>query len=154
MMLSFVAMGEETSWFQRLLGIETPAEIAAVNAQGELNFHNLADLPFNPQNAFRLGFVAYFLVLPVLMASSARIRGFAYRFGYVSPHLSFVGMTWAVIGLSVVLSQFGPAEAERIIVEVQESFYGYVVLAYVYFNLRPAAADEPEAASELAAGSE
>jgi len=37
--LFFVA-GEEISWGQRLLGIETPPAIAATNVQGELNLHN------------------------------------------------------------------------------------------------------------------
>jgi len=37
--LFFVA-GEEISWGQRLLGIETPPEIAATNVQHELNVHN------------------------------------------------------------------------------------------------------------------
>jgi hypothetical protein len=37
----FVAAGEEISWGQRYLGIETPDAIARINAQGEINFHNL-----------------------------------------------------------------------------------------------------------------
>lgn len=37
--LFFVA-GEEISWGQRLLGIETPPVIAATNIQGEINVHN------------------------------------------------------------------------------------------------------------------
>jgi hypothetical protein len=32
--------GEEISWGQRLLGIETPEKIAAVNTQGEITLHN------------------------------------------------------------------------------------------------------------------
>ena len=38
--LFFIA-GEEVSWGQRLLGIETPASIAAYNTQNELTVHNL-----------------------------------------------------------------------------------------------------------------
>ncbi|MCA9370128.1 MAG: hypothetical protein H6774_02350 [Pseudomonadales bacterium] len=37
----FVAGGEEISWGQRLLGIETPEEIAKVNSQQEITIHNL-----------------------------------------------------------------------------------------------------------------
>lgn len=33
--------GEEISWGQRILGIETPAALKASNVQGELNLHNL-----------------------------------------------------------------------------------------------------------------
>ena len=36
---SLLAIGEELSWGQRIVGFETP-EIAAANRQGELTFHN------------------------------------------------------------------------------------------------------------------
>jgi hypothetical protein len=41
----FVA-GEEVSWGQRVLGVETPESYAAMNLQGELTVHNLAALDF------------------------------------------------------------------------------------------------------------
>ncbi len=36
----FLVAGEEISWGQRLLGLETPAVIADQNRQGEINLHN------------------------------------------------------------------------------------------------------------------
>jgi hypothetical protein len=39
--LFFVGGMEEISWGQRILGIETPGALADVNAQSELNLHNL-----------------------------------------------------------------------------------------------------------------
>jgi len=40
--LMFVAFGEEVSWGQRILGLETPTSgIFAENVQNEINFHNL-----------------------------------------------------------------------------------------------------------------
>ncbi len=36
----FVVAGEEISWGQRLLGLETPAAMAEQNRQGEINLHN------------------------------------------------------------------------------------------------------------------
>ena len=36
----FLVAGEEISWGQRLLGLETPEQIAASNTQGEFNLHN------------------------------------------------------------------------------------------------------------------
>ena len=139
MVLSFMAMGEEVSWFQRLLGIETPPEIAAINRQGETNLHNL-DLPFSSQNAFRAGFIAYFLLLPLLTLAPP-IQRLSARFGYIVPHLSFLLMTWTVIVLSIALDAIGPAVAERVLVETQESYLAFVVLAYVYIYLRPADGD-------------
>lgn len=42
MIVCFAAMiGEEMSWGQHLIGFQTPAELAAVNLQGESNLHNL-----------------------------------------------------------------------------------------------------------------
>ena len=135
MLLSFVAMGEEVSWFQRLLGIETPPEIAAINRQGETNLHNL-DLPFSSQNLFRAGFIAYFLLLPLLTLAPP-IRRLSAQLGYIVPHLSFLLMTWTVIVLSIALDAVGPAVWERVLVETQESYLAFVVLAYVYIYLRP-----------------
>lgn len=51
--LFFVA-GEEISWGQRILDIETPAAIAEVNTQRELTVHNLAPV----QNVLHAGYIA------------------------------------------------------------------------------------------------
>jgi hypothetical protein len=40
-LLFFVACGEEISWGQRIFSISTPDNIKDINAQGELNIHNL-----------------------------------------------------------------------------------------------------------------
>lgn len=34
-------VGEEVSWGQRLLGLETPEPLEGINRQGEINFHNI-----------------------------------------------------------------------------------------------------------------
>ena len=41
LLLSIFVAGEEISWGQRLLGIETPVFLEEVNVQGELTVHNL-----------------------------------------------------------------------------------------------------------------
>lgn len=40
LLFAFVAL-EEISWGQRIVGFATPADIAAVNTQGEVNLHNI-----------------------------------------------------------------------------------------------------------------
>ena len=40
-MAAFVVAGEEISWGQRLLGIETPGALEEINKQGETNIHNI-----------------------------------------------------------------------------------------------------------------
>lgn len=38
---TFFVAGEEISWGQRVLGLETPASLETINHQGELNVHNI-----------------------------------------------------------------------------------------------------------------
>jgi hypothetical protein len=149
MVLTFVFMGEEASWFQRVLGFGTPEAIAQSNYQGEFNVHNLDILSIgalNPQNLFRAGFFTYFLILPLLM-QVRRIRELGTRLGYVAPEAAFLLMVWSVLGVSVVLSIAGPDSARRAVVETQEGFQAFVVLSYVFFYLGPVARRRPSEAS-------
>ncbi len=136
-----VFMGEEISWFQRLLGFETPPEIRDANAQGEFNIHNLVGLRLgslaNAQYAFLLGFVGYFLVLPLLMAWG-RAQGWAGRVGYAAPQPAFLVMIWLAIGVSYVVQAVGAEEARRVTVESRETFFAFAVFSYLYLYLRGA----------------
>lgn len=40
-LLCFVALGEELSWGQHLFGFDTPTAVSEINAQRELNIHNV-----------------------------------------------------------------------------------------------------------------
>lgn len=136
--LSFVCMGEEVSWFQRYLGVATPPDLRDLNGQGEFNIHNLNALNFgralNPQIVFLSGFVGYFFVLPMLMASD-RLRIQAARWGYSAPDRPFLAMIWIVIGSSYLLQALGSPAATRVTAETRETFFAFVVVAYVYFHL-------------------
>jgi hypothetical protein len=57
----FVAFGEEISWGQRILGIETPESLEGINDQGETNLHNLST---SKTNAL---FQLFWLVMGVLI---------------------------------------------------------------------------------------
>jgi hypothetical protein len=57
----FVAFGEEISWGQRILGIETPESLEGINDQGETNLHNLST---SKTNAL---FQVFWLVMGVLI---------------------------------------------------------------------------------------
>ncbi len=65
-LLLFVAAGEELSWGQRLLGIETPESVRRINAQGEITLHNLYG-DENGQNASSLIFQAFWVGFGVLL---------------------------------------------------------------------------------------
>lgn len=57
----FVAFGEEISWGQRILGIETPESLEGINDQGETNLHNLSTSKTNTL------FQVFWLVMGVLI---------------------------------------------------------------------------------------
>lgn len=63
--------GEEMSWGQRFLGLETPEILKKYNNQGEINLHNIKIGDFNVNKVIfsqlmSLGLVFYFLFLPFL----------------------------------------------------------------------------------------
>jgi hypothetical protein len=63
-LLMFVMAMEEISWMQRVVGFETPEELARVNWQGEFNFHNVqTDLS---ENLFYVGAAGLLIGLPLL----------------------------------------------------------------------------------------
>jgi hypothetical protein len=68
-LMLFVAAGEEISWGQRVLGIETPEAVREVNAQGETNLHNLYG-DENGQNAsvliYQVFWMGFGILLPLL----------------------------------------------------------------------------------------
>ena len=66
-------MGEEMSWGQRFLGIETPEAIARVNVQREFNVHNLAllhDLLGGGHRQLTIMMLTTGLLLPLFAVSS------------------------------------------------------------------------------------
>lgn len=63
-LLFFVMFGEEISWGQRYLGLQTPEFISAVNAQDEINLHNLFGYFFD--HVFILGFFLWGVAVPLL----------------------------------------------------------------------------------------
>jgi len=78
--LCFVAFGEEISWGQRILGLETPDALKQINRQKELNLHNI--YYFIGRNAggtpntvlskisiarlFQFFWFSYFCVIPIM----------------------------------------------------------------------------------------
>ena len=67
---AFVVAGEEVSWGQRILGLETPEALKDINHQGEANIHNILSL----QRVFNLGELLvglYGFAVPLIWASRA-----------------------------------------------------------------------------------
>ena len=179
--LCFVFFGEETSWLQHYLGYETPASVSSKNLQGEFNFHNLEGFMatastgsvhqtltsgefdvrglIKGQNLFRLGFLSYFVLLPLLIHGLIRLGVLTHR--KVSafcplPKLNLVAGISFVIGISVVAYVLSP-EARREITEVREMFYALFILFYVYAYLprssrQPAEGSAPRASNLTSGG--
>jgi hypothetical protein len=97
--------GEEISWGQRILGLETPEPLRKVNAQGEINLHNLAELSgvFELDYAFR-NFVLLFGALVPLLALWPRARRVLVRLVPIVP-------IW--VAASLVVNQVLASVAER-----------------------------------------
>ncbi len=65
--LLFFGAGEEESWGQRLLGIETPSSYKQINEQGETNLHNLSLFDhINSETLFSLLWFTLGVLVPVL----------------------------------------------------------------------------------------
>ena len=81
----FFAAGEEISWGQRLLGIETPDSVREVNRQDEINLHNLGFLGNVLDVGFQLFWASMFVALPLLARFSERGRELLGRFLPIAP---------------------------------------------------------------------
>ncbi len=66
-LLSLFIAGEEISWGQRLLHIQTPAAVQGINLQSEFSFHNLA--VFDPLNSLTHRIISIILIMISLYSS-------------------------------------------------------------------------------------
>jgi len=119
----FVSLGEEISWGQRILSIETPKNIAAMNRQSEFNLHNMYMLSpdgspwrnffktgnfhykqlLDAQNLFRMGFLIHFLVFPLFMKFGICSKILS-KIGYQVPPSYFLILLWIFIIFSFVIT--------------------------------------------------
>jgi hypothetical protein len=149
--LMFVCFGEEISWGQRIFGLETSEILEELNAQKEINLHNLwlfhatnpdgtrksnLELMLNANRLYSLFWMTYCVLLPLAVLASQRLRRLASFSGVPIPAIE-VG---ALFLTNYVLFQtvVALAELDRELVaafdELKESNYAlcYAVLA-IYF---------------------
>lgn len=158
-----LCLGEETSWFQHFIHYHTPDAVAAHNAQGEFNLHNLevfhgghltskSSYSFSTllkaQILFQIGFVAFFLLAPVLIRVKA-IKELFGGLGIYIPSLKFIPFIWLPIGFSLVLSVLSAGLTKDGLAELREMMYAFSIscfLTMIYIRVRrpsPAASTEP-----------
>lgn len=144
-LLCLVFFGEETSWLQHQIGYATPEWVAGRNAQREFNLHNLSPLQggallggerpgwealAKSQNLFQLGFVAYFLLLPVLRFIPIAGRWIA-RLQVPYPGSNLLLTIWIPLAASAVLTLLSSAETKSAVAETRELIYALSILAFI-----------------------
>lgn len=111
----FVGM-EEISWGQRILGIETPEEIKAINYQGETTLHNLID-----------GRILNFMYLPIsiclLLFFAFKNTKYDYFFGVPRKYMPSKKFT----GIALLLPLLGFHEPEHL-----ENVISFVFCVYAF----------------------
>lgn len=127
-MVLFVAAGEEISWGQRLLGVETPGVLVDGNHQDELNLHNIDGLQQRAVVA-QLAVAAFGVVLPRVVRRPWARSGVPLFAGY----LAYRGARGAaaVIGL-------GPAGRNSEAAEVLLALGFLALTAHLVVDLRRA----------------
>jgi hypothetical protein len=112
--LFFVA-GEEISWGQRILGIQSSEFFKEKNSQGETNFHNLivGGLRVN-KIVFSIGLIAimgiYLIGAPLLYRYSGKIKYFIDNSGIPVPRFYQVASILLVFGITQLLGHEKRAE--------------------------------------------
>jgi hypothetical protein len=146
----FFGMGEEISWGQRLFGIETPESLAKVNAQKEMNLHNLViggtsinKLVFGKLLA--IGLVGFLVVVPVAYRQSAFIRQWCAQLAIPVPRLQH---TLAILAV-VLMVETSPASKRGEINEFAVSSFVFLLLLnplndYVFRKLPASVSSTPE----------
>ena len=147
--LMFVCFAEEISWGQRIFGWQTPAWLAAVNAQGETNIHNL--LPFSAKDStgtrkpffelllnmnrlLAIFTLAYTILLPLIVRHSDLAGDFVRYAGVPVPPMAIGGLFAGVyLSFHVTILIYGLDRVKNLD-ELKESLYGgiYCILAAAY----------------------
>jgi hypothetical protein len=130
-LLLFVAAGEEISWGQRILGIESSEYFKENNAQGETNLHNLV---INGVKINRLVFstilsiflAAYLLLIPILHRRNKKAKEFIDYSGIAVPALyQIIGFVLVFILTSLLRHDKSPE-----LLECGAAFLFFLIIAY------------------------
>ena len=143
-LLFFVAFGEEISWGQRVLGIQTPTVFNELNRQGEINIHNLELFQgrektgerksglaawLNVDRLFTVFCLIWLLALPLAAKLNGRIAHWLGRFHVPLPPV-WVGAAFLGNYLLSKAFEYGADRAlAHSVVEVKECTSAFVVLA-------------------------
>lgn len=134
-LLFFVMAGEEVSWAQRFLEIETPEALRKVNVQKEMNFHNLFGYFFD--HLFILCFFLWGCVVPVLDRCSIIARNIFRSLGLPIPCVGLaLCMLIATLTQGLALKLLGVGVEGLRPAELRELFSAASFLALASQSLR------------------
>jgi hypothetical protein len=142
-LLFFFGAAEEISWGQRILNIATPAELANVNTQEELNLHNLPFLQrghlLTIDRLFDMFWFLFAVAVPVAVLAFPRLRGLARKLVPVVPWglgaLFLLDYVLAKLAKLLLADRYTYARItlQQAVQEVKESNYAILfILAGVY----------------------
>lgn len=107
-LIFFFGAGEEISWGQRILGIESSEYFKQNNAQQEMNLHNMVvgDIKINKlifSKILTVILIIYLIILPVIYQNSGKLKNLMAKFAVPLPHwhhsLAFVIVTLAIFAI-------------------------------------------------------
>lgn len=130
-LLLFFGAGEEVSWGQRMLGVQSPEYFKENNSQGETNIHNLIVDGIRLNRVifsflFTIVLGSYVIILPILYRTKEGMKRFVYYWGIPLPK------PYQVIGFILLfgLTELVPHEKRAELLEGGTGFFLYLIIAY------------------------
>ncbi len=153
--LCFIFLGEETSWFQRIFHYSV-SEVEQINEQKEFNLHNLPIFQggnlsdssielsdfLKSQNLFRLGFFGYFLAIPLLIYIP-KFKKLISKIAYKKPDTAFTLVLLVIFATSFILAILSSKEIKSALAETREMLYAFFIMLYVIAYVFPNAKTQP-----------
>lgn len=145
----FIGFGEEISWGQRFLGLETPSTLSEVNVQNEINLHNLEvfhgreasgerkdfrALLLNPGRLFSIFWFLFCLVLPLACFASRSLKARMGRYNIPIASLWFSALFLVNYVISKMFEWSVPLALRNSAIEIKETNFGILfMLLMLYF---------------------
>jgi len=151
--LFIICFGEEISWGQRLLGVETPEFINKINAQKEINFHNIwlfhslnpdgkrksfFALMLNMSRLLSIFGMVYCVFFPVADKLSKRINSIFKKTNFPVPQIwiGFLFLTnYFIFKIVSCFLSDSPHEVLASINELKESNYAFIFGIFAFIEM-------------------
>jgi len=144
-LLFFFGAGEEISWGQRIFGFKTPAPLAQVNKQDELNLHDLTVLEdskfFTADRMFDVFWFLFGVLVPAIALLSPAFKRFAGKFipiVYWGLSIMFLyNYLWAKLAkiLFTTAYTFDKISLTQAVQEIKESNYAVIFILVAWFAI-------------------